>query len=95
MLSQIKRWQVIVFLCFIMPLLACNCSPEEFINQLYMSSDVIQGTMDPDDLICMEVFISFGYSNYDASLLCAMPAECVWGVNTGVDMPSPEQVEAA
>lgn len=95
MLTAFKRSYVLVLLCFMLSLLACNCSIESFINQIDMSSDVVQGSMDPDDLMCMEVFLMFGYSNYDASRLCAMPAECVWGVNTGVDMPTPDQVEAA
>ena len=95
MLTALKRPYVLIFLCFVLPLLACNCSPEEFINQLDMSSDAIQNGMDPDDLVCMEVFMMYGYSTYDASLLCSMPDECLWGVNTGLDKPTPEQVAAA
>ena len=94
-MTAFKRSYVLIFMCFVLPLLACNCSLEDFINQIDMSSDVVQGTMDPDDLLCMEVFMMYGYSTYDASLLCAMPSECVWGVNTGLDMPTPEQVKAA
>ena len=94
-MTAFKRSYVLIFLCFVLPLLACNCSVEDFINQIDMSSDVVRGSMDPDDLLCMEVFMMYGYSTYDASLLCSMPDECVWGVNTGLDMPTPEQVAAA
>lgn len=94
-MSHLKRWQVIVFLCFILPLLACNCSPEDFINAIDLNSDVVQSSMDADDLLCMEVFTAFGYSNYDASLLCALPNECLWRAETGEDMPTPEEVRAA
>jgi hypothetical protein len=95
MTSSLKRWQVIVFLCFILPLLACNCSPEEFINAIDMNSDVVQSGMDPDDLLCMEVFIQFGYSNYDAYQFCSLSHECVWSAQVASDMPTPEEVRQA
>lgn len=93
-MSGIKRWQVLVFLCLLLPLLACNCVTE-IIDQINLQSEIVQEGVDPDDLLCLEVFTMFGYSVSDAAELCTMPNECVWGVNTGYDIPTPEQVRAA
>lgn len=85
MLSLIKRWKALVFLCLILPLFACQCTLADLYNALDLDSPVLDGGLTDEQIFCVEALKVDGMSQYDALRVCTtVTNDCIMQQQVGM-----------